>query len=304
MSSKTDIDLSVVVRVVGGGDYLRRCLGRLQPQVQDRPIEVLVPYDASVAGIAEIKQTFPQFIFVSMEAGANDAIDDRHTSHDLLDRRSAAGFHAARGRILAHLEDYATPDPDWCSEVIEAHRLPYGVIGGAVEHEGRGLLNWAVYLLDFSRYALPLSEGPTDYLTDVNIAYKREALQSVDALWREQYNEATINWALARRGVVLWRRPQMVVRQDRGRLAWRDLVAERYAWGRLFGQVRSRDVSLSRRTIYLIGSPILPLLRLWRIATKTFGGRRNRTSFLLSIPHIIVMATAWSLGEFTGYAGG
>ncbi|MCG3207766.1 MAG: hypothetical protein FOGNACKC_01366 [Anaerolineae bacterium] len=281
---------------------MQRCLRHLMPQTRNRPIEVIVPYDSAVTCVEQLRQDFPQVIFVNLGAAK---ISTSHISpgaaHELYDRRTAKGLRVARGEILASLEDFGVPAPDWCEQILEAHRLPYGVIGGAVEQEGKGALNWAVYFLDFGRYQLPLPEGPADYLSDVNVSYKREALNLVGELWAERYNEVTVHWALARKGVVLWRRPQLIVHQDRGRLLLPDLVKERFWWGRLFATARAREISVFLRSFYILFIPIMPLLLLARMSKKVFAGRRNRRLFLLSFPQTTLLTLFWCVGELAGY---
>jgi hypothetical protein len=275
---------------------------RLIPQSKGRSVEIIVPYDSSANGIRELENLFPQVRFLDMgvvKTGAPPGT--QQAAHEMFDRRTAAGLNVARGEIVALLQDYGAPDPNWCDELLEAHRLPYGVIGGAVEHEGNGVLNWAVYFLDFGRYQVPLREGPSDYLTDVNVSYKRAALESVRHLWTERYKEVTVNWALARQGAVLWQRPQIVVRQDRGQLSFRHLVSERISWGRLFGCIRTREISPFARLLYITLSPGIPLILLGRTALKVFSTRRNRARFMLSLPQLTAMTLFWCLGEFMGY---
>ena len=305
MPSDSHPILSVIVTIVGGTPYLHRCLDRLLPQTESRAIEVIVPYDSTANGIEELKIAFPQVVFSSMGVVKTDAPPGtQQAAHEMFDRRTAAGLNVARGEILALLQDYGAPDPNWCEQVLEAHRLPYGVIGGAVEHEGKGVLNWAVYFLDFGRYQLPLPEGPTDYLTDVNVSYKREALESVRYLWTERYKEVTVNWALSKKGVVLWQRPQIVVWQDRGKLSFRHLVVERFSWGRLFGCIRTREISPLARFFYVALSPGIPLILIARTAKKVFSTGRNRSNFMLSFPQLAAMTFCWCLGEFMGYLTG
>ena len=297
--------LSVVVTIVGGATFLHRCLSRLTPQIAGRSIEVIVPYDSTASGIAELKNIFPQVVFADMGVVKTDMRPGtQEAAHEIFDRRTAAGLNVARGEILALLQDYGAPDPDWCDQLIEAHRLPYDVIGGAVEHEGKGVLNWAVFFLDFGRHQLPLPEGPAVYLTDVNVSYKRAALESVRHLWAERYKEVTINWALARKGFVLWQRPQLVVRQDRGKLSFRHLISERFSWGRLFGCIRAREISPLTRLLYITLSPGIPLILLARMARKVFSTGRNRSRFILSLPQLVAMTSCWCLGEFMGYLTG
>jgi hypothetical protein len=299
------VRLSVIVRVVGGESFLRHCLSRLAPQIEGRPIEVIVPFPTPTDGIGELAREFPQVTFVAVGPTAPGPHPWMPaTAHELYDRMTARGLGLARGEVVAILEDYGTPDPNWCEEILEAHRLPYGVVGGAVEHAGRGALNWAVYHIDFGRYQLPLREGAANYLTDVNVSYKRAALESVRDLWVDTYNEVTVHWALARKGVILWQRPGIVVRQNRGQLSLPALMAERFFWGRLFADRRVREIPFARRLGYIALSPGLPVVLLGRMARNVFGRRRGRVMFLRSMPAILALTLCWCLGEFSAYVHG
>jgi hypothetical protein len=305
MVSKDKIVLSVVVRIVGGPTFLRRCLDCLVTQTENRPIEIIVPYDSTITNIELLIKDFSQVIFVNMGLVKTDApFDSQAVLHELYDRRTATGLKVAQGRILALIEDYGAPASDWCEQVLKAHRLPHGVIGGAVEQENPRPLNWALYFLDFGRYQLPLCEGPTDHLTDVNVSYKREAVESVRELWEERYNEAIVHWALASRGVVFWLRPDIVVHENRRELSFSDAIVERYWWGRLFGCVRRREGKSVSPFLYIVFCPAIPFVLLGRIMRKVLCGRRNRAKFLFSFPLVVILSLSWCLGEFVGYVTG
>jgi hypothetical protein len=295
----SEIKLSVILRVVGGELFINRCLNQLIKQIQDQSVELIVPYDITVDGFDRLKQTFPQVIFLNIRSGS---LPNRPgESHALFDLRTAAGLRSARGEILALIEDYGVPDSDWVEQVLKAHQLPYAAIGGAVEHSGEGRLNWAVYFLDFSRYTLPLKEGLSNYLTDVNISYKRSALESIRKVWESSYNEVTVNWALSRSKECLWLRPQMVVRQNRGKLHLRQVATERYDWGRLFAQKRAREIPSTKRILYGLLCPFLAVLLISRICRKVFSDKRYRKEFFDSFLYLVLFAVIWSFGEFTGY---
>ena len=305
MSDKSVILLSVVVRIVGGAAFLEKCLGHLILQSRNRQIEIIVPYDATVGSMDRLRTRFPEIVFIDMGFVKTDAPSGTHAAaHELYDRRTAAGLNLARGKILAMLEDYGVPEPDWCEQILEAHKLPYGVIGGSVAHRGTGVLNWAVYFIDFSRYQPPLPEGPASYLTDVNVSYKRSSLESVKAVWAKQYNEVVVHWALAKQGVVLWIRPQIVVCEDRGVLNFTDLVKERFAWGRLFGSTRAKEMTLAQRFVYIVLSPLIPIVLLVRMIKKITGNPGVWGYFLMALPFTLVLSTVWSLGELIGYVTG
>jgi len=293
--------LSIIVTVVGGGQFLHRCLSHLAPQANRPLVEVLVPYDDTVAGIEALKQAFDEVKFVDMGHVPTAAPPRTQAAeHELYDRRSAVGVLQSQGEIVALLQDYVIVSDDWCEQVLAAHELPYAAIGGAVEHGGRGALNWAVFFQDFGRHQPPLSEGPATYLTDVNVSYKRAALEPLRELWQERYKEATVNWALAKRGECLWQRPQIVVAQDRGRLRFGSLVLERYHWGRLFGAVRTREISTRRRLAYTIGAAAIPMFLLFRAARKVFRGRRHLGHFVRGLPYFFPLVSIWCFGELIG----
>ena len=301
MSGENHIALSVVVTVVVGREFLRRCLTRLASQIEGKPIEIIVPYDSTAENIQQLKKDFPQVLFLNIGViKTNARPGTQAAAHEIYDCRTAKGLKTARGKVLALLQDSGIPDPDWCEQVLQAHRLPHGVIGGAVEHEGMGALNWAVYFLDFGLYQLPLFEGPSGNLTDANVSYKREVLESVNGLWAERYKEVTVNRTLAKKGVVQWLRPQIVVRQDCGELLFSQIAIERFCWGRLFGSLRAQEIRFVLRLFYAILSPAIPLLLIGRTARKVFAARRNRAKFLQSLPQFVAIALFRSAGELVG----
>jgi hypothetical protein len=305
MISTDRIVLSVVLRIVGGKPFVRRCLSSLKEQIRDRAIEVIVPYDASVYDFSGLKDEFPQFCFIEVNAAQNSApIITPAAAHKLCDRQTSKGLAVARGEIVALVEDDAMPARDWCEQILEAHKLPYEIVGGAVEHMGRGAVNWAVYFLDFGRYQLPLSEGPAAYLTDVNVSYKRVALDSVKEVWELEYNEVAVHWALTKKSAVLWRRPQIIVHQDRGSLSFIRQLHERFAWGNLFAAVRVREMTLLCRLLYLILSPVIPLVLAARMAKKVFVTGRNQWRFILSLPVFLSLGSVWCVGELFAYLSG
>jgi Glycosyltransferase like family 2 len=300
LSEDHSVALSVIITVVGEESLLRRCLARLVPQIEGRPIEIIVPYDSTASQVAALKEKFPEVHFAAMGTVSTTSRPGSFAAaHQIYDCRRSFALNMARGEILALLDDSAAPDPDWCDRVLEAHRLSHGVIGGCVEYEGRRLLDWAVYMQDFGRYQQPLAEGPAHSLTDINVSYKRPVLLAVKELWRVRYSEATVHWALARQGVTLWQRPQIIVRQDRGALSFRRTLAERYCWGRLFGSVRARELSFFQRLFYAGLSPLLPVILILRVAKKALRARRYGR-FLLALPHLFALIAAWCLGEFFG----
>jgi hypothetical protein len=304
LADEATVALSVIITLAESEPLLRRGLARLVPQIEGRPIEVIVPYDRTTNWVAALQKEFPSVQFADLGAVRTTCRPGTDAAaHELADRRKAFGLNLARGEILALLDGSVAPDADWCDRVVEAHHLTHGIIGGCVEYAGQSVLEWAVYLQDFGRYQRPLPEGPALYLTNMNISYKRHALFAVHEVWRERYSEAVVQAALVRKGVTLWQRPHIIVRQHRGPRSFRGTLVERYRWGRRSGSVRTGKLPLSGRLFYLASCPVLPLVRIAQVAKKLLG-TGQRGGFLVALPCLLFFTTAWCAGEFMGHLTG
>jgi len=297
--------LSVVVTIVDGGTALERCLHALTEQDRPPAMEVLVPYDRSRDEVAILAERFGGVRFLAMGVVRTERpLRSAAGQHELFDRRRAAGLAAATGDVIAIVEDRGVPRSDWARSVVAAHRDPAAVIGGAVENGRPNLLNRAVYYCDFGRYQLPVPEGRAPYVTDVNVAYKRSALDSTAPLWRERYHETTVHWELERRGEELRLTPTMVVDQQRDGLTLGGLVRERFWWGRLFAWTRVRHVGRGRRWVYVVMTPLLPAVMMARLVTGRIVRRREVGRLLLAGPVVAILLIAWAAGEAVGYLTG
>ncbi len=294
-------DLSVVVTIVDGGDVLRHFLDALTRQDDPPALEILVPYDTSVAETAELKRDFPDVRFLDLGLiPTARPTPSAAGQHELYDRRRAAGLSAAQGALIAILEDRGIPRGDWARTVVRLHELPCAVIGGAIEAAPGALLNWAFYVCDFGRYGLPFRSGPSSWVSDVNVTYKRKVIDETRSLWEEGYREPIVHWALLERGETLYLSADLVVEHRRPSASLGVLLPERFHWGRLFGHIRAGHWSPSKRLAYAVSWPLMPLVLLVRHArTQYRKGHFGR--FLQAAPAIAVLLVAWTTGEVTGY---
>jgi hypothetical protein len=298
-------ELSVIVAIIAGGRAaLATCLDALAAGANKFNLECIVPFDARLDGIAELKEKFSwvNFIDARGEVNAEQFGEESREHHDIL---RAIGLRQAHGRIVALIEDHGTPSPSWCEAVLEAHRSSdVAAIGGAVENGVERLLNHAVYYCDFGRYQNPVPDGAVEFLSDSNVSYKREALWSIKHLWHDAFHETSVNWELRRRGATLRLNPRMVVHQTRSTLRFLPALHERYVWGRSFAGTRASEVSMLRRSIFAAFSFLLPFLLTGRIVAQAFGKHRNLSKLLPALPLILLLETIWAVGEFVGYLTG
>jgi hypothetical protein len=299
--------LSVVVAVVDGGAALERCLRALKAQQHAPAMEILVPCDPGLTGVESVvARCADGEPFV--ECVRTGPLDTRRPpsstlgQHELIDRRRSAGLAAARADLIAMVEDRAVPRVDWAASIVRAHeRHACAAIGGAVENARDRLLNWAVYYCDFGRYQLPFAAGPRGYVSDVNVAYKRRALELTREIWRHRYHEPWVHRALALAGEGLFLSPDIVVHECRNDLRLATLVRERFAWGLLFASLRARGTSLPRRLTFAAAAPALPAVLFGRFLRDRRTRRTPVGRVLRVSPIVACLLGVWTAGEAAGY---
>jgi hypothetical protein len=299
--------LSVVVTVVSDTSqqadlqHLERCLESLRKQVDSPSREILVTCETGLPGIDSLRERFPEVEFLELGELRQDRSRPTREHHDIL---RGIGLRKARGSIIASLEDYDRPAPDWCAQIVKEHSQPHAAIGGAVENGIDRALNWAVYFCDFGRYQNPVPRGPARSLSDANVSYKRAALESVSGVWANAYNEILIHAALHARGETIYISPDVIVYQHRLDLRLGPALTERYVWGRSYGAVRLVGCAWWQRAAFALLFPLLPLVLLRRQAAEVFRSGRNRGAFLRALPITMLLDLFWSWGEFVGAVTG
>ena len=146
-----------------------------------------------------------------------------------------------------------------------------------------------------------MPEAEAVYVSDINVSYKRHALEKTRRVWSEFYHETAVHETLLAAGEKLWLTPRLMVRHDRGELDTGRILLERFAWARLFAGRRTEFQSGSRRYLLAFLSPLLPPLLIWR----SFRNIRRRGGtlrpFFRSLPLMSLLTLFWSCGEFIGY---
>jgi hypothetical protein len=297
--------ISIVVAPVHAGRALPGALEALDAQAGVTDVEVIVPVDASIEGLDALRERFPRVRLVEVEGTAALARSaDLGVQHQAIDRRRAAGLAAASAAVIALTEEHARPGPDWCATLLETHgRLPYAVIGGAIENANPRVINQALFIADAGRYQNPVPEGPADFVSDINVSYKREPLYSIEHVWRELYNETRIHDSLRARNHVTWLSSAPVVSIDRGSITAGHALREAFAWSRLYAGRRTKQAGMGRRLVLALGAPLLVPLLLVR-QTRVAMTRGRLGPLLRCLPFLLLVDAARAAGEWVGYVTG
>jgi hypothetical protein len=286
--------LTVSVIMFTSRSSLIRCLDALRVQQSAPALEILVPHDDALEDVDALRRQFPDVAFLTLTGSRTPA-----------ELRSHAVSRAA-GRIIALLEDHCIPEPDWCARIIAAHEATHAAIGGAVDKgfapgkSDDGILNWAVYLTDYSRYMPPMAEGEAESLTDCNVTYKRASLERVRTAWSPEFHENVVNGLLREQGDTLWFDPRILVREYRP-LTVPKVLRDRYAFGRLFASTRVAGAPMPKRLIWAAASVVMPPVLAARAARNLMIRRRHRGQIVRAMPGLLFVASVWMLGEMIGY---
>jgi hypothetical protein len=230
------------------------------------------------------------------------------------------GVELTSGEIVALLEDTTLPTPGWHGAVAAAFAEPGVVaVGGPVvlspKLDGKFLALGCVEYGRFhpDRFILlgdELAEGetsdkgllPVTRLPGNNLAYRREPLLGV--MGENEYGliEGEINEQLKVRGFKLYMHPAMLATYSMMDVHGVHLKT-RFNHGRLFAGNRVAGQGWRTRVSWFLKSLLLPVLltvRGWSSMTRAV----ESVAWPKVIAWIILMETAWSIGEAVGYLMG
>lgn len=284
--------LSVIIAAGDPGENLERCLHRLVPQSRDGRNEIIVCHRSHHGALNDLKAKYPEVIFLQASEENN------------LPALLRIGIARSTGEIIAITDAFCEVGDGWLAAILEAHRTPRPVIGGAVEAAARKrLLNWAAYFCDYGQFMQPFKEGVADHVPGNNISFKRWTLHKGAEFTSPGFWKTYWCRKLQQEGIQLTLTPSIVVHYNKSyRLL--PFLRRRFHHGRCFAGMRAAQVSCLRRVAYLISSPLLPVIFLMRVVNTVVPKRRHLKEFMLSSPLVMLAIACWSLGEFCGYLGG
>lgn len=275
-----------------GLPWIEECLRALQAQAGIQEVEIIV-VDCSPPGTAEhIRTHFPDVKLL------------RFSERLSIPELRFIGIGKATGEIVAILAEHCVVHGNWLEELIRAHESGYPVVGGAIENGNvERILDWAVFLCEYSQVMPPIPNGETNVLPGYNVSYTREILQSLHAATGKNSWEYFLHQELRNRGIKFLAVPTLVV-QHKKRSSFLHFLTQRFHFSRSFAGMRRNQVSNPMRIFLTLLSPLLPFLMIERIAQNVFQKKRYRKEFLQALPLLIFFMISYAAGECIGYATG
>lgn len=219
---------------------------------------------------------------------------------------NAIGAMAATSDIVAFIEEHAFPDVDWAAALVAAHRTPCAAASPVVRNAApESAVAWADHLVSYGPWMDPSPSGPRDSLCWHNVSYKRRVLlESGEELEARLAAETNLHWHLRTRGETLWLASEARI-AHLGFVHLKGALGEALYNGRAFAVSRSANWSFWRRLAYAVGSPLIPVIRLIRLARQLWSHPAQRRGIPASAwsPALLILC-AGAVGEFLGYAFG
>jgi hypothetical protein len=295
MSDGRTPDLSVVIVTPDGYETIRQTMKHLRAQTVGDRVEVMI-----AAPLADRLGLNPSDLDGFFRVGVVEVGEIDSTA-----KARAAAIRQASAPIVALAESHSFPAPGWAEALINAHQRSWAAVGPEI-HNGnpKSMISWADVFLNSSRWLAPAEATVIDDLQGRNAAYKRALLldygSDLEAMLEA---EVIMHWDLHARGYQLYLEPAAkTYHLNFTRLPL--LIREQFYGSWLFGASRSRRWSWPRRWLYLSGTPLVPVLRLWRMMRELSRPGRPLTRFLQTLPVVMVGLVAGAVGELMGYACG
>jgi hypothetical protein len=165
-------------------------------------------------------------------------------------------------------------------------------------------VSWANFLLEYGPWTESAGRGAAAHLPGHNGSYRRDVLlaygEKLEALME---SESILQWDLRRNGHQLLLEP--AARTHHLNFSTRSgSISLRFNGGRQFASSRSAEWPTMKRLLYVLGGPLIPLVRLRRSVALLVRWPARRGLLPRVLPVLAALVTIDGLGELVGYAIG
>ena len=291
MSTTHHPAISVVIASIVGAPFIDDCLDSLELQAGKCGAEVIVVACGTAEYAARIADKYP-WVRVIHRA-------ERGTVPDL--RRH--GVESSSGEIVAIIEEHCVAAADWLEQALKAFASgDFGVVGGPIAPNGYARLrDWVMYFCEYNNCLPPWQEGGAHGLGTASSAYSRALLLQYTEEMKAGFWESGLYPRLLADGVRFHAAAGMIVYKC-GPYNYIYYLRQRYWISRAYAG--TRGLGFFAKAVYLVASPLLPLLLLARIAVRVLQKNCHLVKFVLSLPLLAPLMIVYVAGEIVGYLAG
>jgi glycosyltransferase involved in cell wall biosynthesis len=210
------------------------------------------------------------------------------------------GVLAARGKMIAVIEDHCIVCCGWLKSVQRAYQAGHMVVGGPVNNGCVDrVVDWAAFFCEYARFMEPVTEGVVGETPGNNSAYDRRALNLLGEGAGDEVWESFLHERLKQKGVLFYSDPKMAVYHKKT-FNFFYFISQRYHYSRSFASIRLGAAPWWKRVAYAGGAAVLPALLLSRIVLVVARKKRKMSLLAQTLPFICVFVLVWAAGEGAG----
>ncbi len=286
--------LSVILATPAGYRTIRKTVSHLRSQTARAFLELVIVAPSKELLNLEADQLSEFTRYQVVEIGQFHSIG----------QANAAGICQAVAPIVALAEDHCFPDPQWAERLIAAHQGPWAAVGPGVRNANPNTaVSWADLFIGYGPWLTPSPSREAEFLPGHNTSYKREVLLGyADQLDPMMEAETVLHWDLREKGHRLYMESAASVAHTNFSL-WTSWIPAQFYNGRLFAGARVRQKPLPWRMVFVLGSPFIPGVRLWRIWTG-LPSKELKIRFFACLHALIIGLAIDGVGQMIGYALG
>ena len=210
-----------------------------------------------------------------------------------------AAMRQVSSTYVAVADARCPPSPTWLSAALRAMADGVPAFFGPVSFRDTGdRLSVVEYLLEYGQFSPPVYNSMNE-VPGNNFVFRLDLLDQ-RVLKDEQFHKVFFVDQLRLRGLPPVFCDGLEVFYSKRYRPKRYLV-RRFAHGRTYAAMRAQASGLGMRLLRGLSSPVLPLLRIGRVANSVSGKPELRAALLRHLGYAAAAETAWSLGECVGY---
>jgi hypothetical protein len=286
--------MSVVLATADTYATIRKTISHLAGQTIKRSLEVVIVAPSRKLADLEVDQLaeFAGYQLVEIEKFYS------------IGQANAAGIRRAGAPIVALAEDHCFPDPQWAEKLIAAHQGPWVAVGPGVRNANPGTsVSWADLFIGYGPWLTPGPSRETEFLPGHNTSYKRDMLlRYADQLEAMMEAETVLHWDLRNKGHRLYMESTANVAHTNFSL-WASWLPAQFYNGRMFAGARARSKSVAWRILFVLGSPLIPMVRLHRLWTG-LPSKELQIRFFRCLHALFIGLAIDGVGQMIGYALG
>jgi hypothetical protein len=274
---------------------IRRVFARLREQTVKDQLEIVIVIPS---GSREGDDT------LSFEDFASFQIVEIPTVHPMPVAR-ASGIRAATAPIVFLGETHSFPGPAFAEKLIAAHSGDWDVVvPGFSNANPESALSWEAFLSDYGMWNETLPSGQVGGGPTWNVAYKRSVLGEVDDRLERamEHGDELALWFRARGGRAYFEPAARIEHANVSKgSSW---IEQRFLCGLLVANARKQRWSVGKRLLYVVASPLIPAVIMYRLRKPLKNLMSNGTLPLAALGAMLVGTIVRTAGEVVGYTVG